>query len=168
MNKTHAALALALSALTLPFALTGCGGGGGGSSTSPTPVAASFTPNYVASITPYHWATLPVRVYFANDLTITPKGGTATRLNTLYQTGFSRWPAATNGVVSYQVVTDPAQAQITVSTTAVPDPAGQAETGVTTVAHTGSGTDRRHRADFRLARHHKHRADAGTSCHGHP
>lgn len=137
MNKTHIALAFALSALTLPFALTGCGGGGGGSST-PAPAAASFTPNYVAAVTPYHWPVLPVRVYFANDLTITPKGGTATRLNTLYQTGFDRWPAATNGVVSYQVVTDPTQAQITVSTVTIPDPAGQAETGLTTVAHTGS------------------------------
>ena len=137
MNKTYAALVLALSVCSLPFALTGCGGGGGGSST-PAPTSATFTPNYVASVTPYHWATLPVRVYFANDLTVTPKGGAATRLNTLFQSGFDRWPAATGGVVSYQVVTDPAQAQITVSTTAVPDPAGQAETGVTTVAHTGS------------------------------
>ena len=138
MNKTYAALALALSACSLPFALTGCGGGGGGSSSTSTPAASSFTPNYVASVTPYHWATLPVRVYFANDLTLTPKGGAATRLNTLFQSGFDRWPAATGGVVSYQVVTDPALAQITVTTVPVPDPAGQAETGVTTVAHTGS------------------------------
>ena len=137
MNKTHAALALALSAFSLP-ALTGCGGGGGGGNSTPAPAAATFTPNYVASITPYHWAALPVRVYFANDLTITPKGGTVTRLNTLYQSGFDRWPAATGGAVSYQVVTDPAQAQITVSTVTIPDPAGQAETGITTVAHTGS------------------------------
>ncbi len=137
MNKTYAALALTLSAFGLPFALTGCGGGGGGSS-APAPAAASFTPNYVASITPYHWPALPVRVYFANDLTITPKGGTATRLNMLFQSGFDRWPAATNGVVSYQVVTDPALAQITVSAVTVPDPQGQAETGITTVAHTGS------------------------------
>lgn len=136
MNKTPAVLILALSALCLP-ALPGCGGGGDGS-TTPAPVAASLTPNYFAAVTPYHWATLPVRVYFANDLTVTPKGGTATRLNTLFQTGFDRWPAATGGAVSYQVVTDPAQAQITVSTVTVPDPSGQSETGVTTVAHTGS------------------------------
>jgi len=127
----------ALSALILSALLAGCGGGGGGSSTSTgssyQPDLSRFTPNYAANITLYHWPALPVRVYFANDVTVTPKGGSPTRVNDLILTGFGRWPAATGGVVGFTQVTDPSQAQITVSTVSIPDPTGLSETGKTSV-----------------------------------
>lgn len=131
----------AVSACGLTGLLAGCGGGGGSSSATSTsssyqPDLTRFTPNYAASVTLYHWPTLPVRVYFANDLTITPSGGSPTRINNLIQTGFQRWPTATGGVVSYTVVTDPSQAQITVSIVTVPDPTGLSETGKTSVSNT--------------------------------
>lgn len=132
----------AASALGLTGLLAGCGGGGGSSASSTStsssyqPDLTHFTPNYAASLTLYHWPMLPVRVYFANDLTITPSGGSPTRVNDLIQTGFNRWPAATGGVVGFTVVTDPSQAQITVSTVTVPDPSGLSETGKTSVTNT--------------------------------
>ena len=128
----------ALSALGLSGLLAGCGGGGS-STTSPggggsyQPDVSRFAPNYAANVTLYHWLVLPVRVYFANDLTVTPQGGSPTRVNDLIRAGFDRWPAATGGVVGYMVVTDPGQAQITVSTVTVPDPSGLSETGKTSV-----------------------------------
>jgi len=128
----------ALSALGLSGLLAGCGGGsssatstGGGGSYQPD--LSRFAPNYAANLTLYHWPALPVRVYFANDVTVTPQGGSPTRVNDLILTGFGRWPAATGGVVGYTVVTDPGQAQITVSTVAIPDPTGLSETGKTSV-----------------------------------
>ncbi len=124
------------AALGLSGLLAGCGGGSS-SSTSPggayQPDLSRFTPNYAANITLYHWPTLPVRVYFANDLTVTPTGGSPTRVNDLILTGFNRWPAATGGVVGFTQVMDPSQAQITVSTVAIPDPTGLSETGKTSV-----------------------------------
>lgn len=129
----------ALSALTVSGLLAGCGGGGGSSSDnsgangSYQPDLSRFTPNYAANITLYHWPALPVRVYFANDVTVTPQGGSPTRVNDLILTGFNRWPAATGGTVGFTQVTDPSQAQITVSTVTIPDPTGLAETGKTTV-----------------------------------
>ena len=125
------------SALGLGGLLAGCGGGGGSSTTSAggayQPDLSRFTPNYGANITLYHWPALPVRVYFANDLTVTPQGGSPTRVNDLILTGFGRWPAATGGVVGFTQVTDPNQAQITVSTVTIPDPTGLSETGKTSV-----------------------------------
>ena len=120
------------------LASAGCGGGGGGSSSGSSnggyqPNLAQFTPNYANEITLDHWPALPVRVYFANDLTVTPIGGSPTRVNDLILTGFNRWPAATGGVVGFNVVTNPAQANVTVTTTTIPDPSGRAETGQTTV-----------------------------------
>ena len=130
-----------LSALGLGGLLAGCGGGGGGSSSDNTsgsgsyqPNLSQFTPNYASNITLYHWPALPVRVYFANDVTVTPRGGSPTRVNDLIRTGFNRWPAATGGVVGFTQVMDPSQAQITVSTVTIPDPTGLSETGKTSVA----------------------------------
>lgn len=128
----------AVSALGLSGLLAGCGGGGGNSSNISTggsyqPDLSRFAPNYAANITLYHWQALPVRVYFANDVTVTPRGGSPTRVNDLILTGFNRWPAATGGVVGFTQVTDPSQAQITVSTVTIPDPTGLSETGKTSV-----------------------------------
>jgi len=128
----------ALSAASLGGLLAGCGGGGGGSSDTSAANAyqtdlTRFAPNYAGSVTLYHWPALPVRVFFANDVSLTPPGGSLTRVNDLILTGFNRWPAATNGVVGFTQVSDPSQAQITVSTVTVPDPSGLAETGKATV-----------------------------------
>lgn len=133
----------ALSALSFGGLLAGCGGGGGSSSGTSTggsyqPDLSRFTPNYAASVTLYHWPALPVRVYFANDVTATPRGGSPTRVNDLILTGFNRWPVATGGAVGFTQVTDPSQAQITVSVVTIPDPVGLAETGKTSVT-SGSG-----------------------------
>lgn len=128
-----------LAAISLGGLLAGCGGGGGSSSSSSSgsssyqPNLSRFTPNYAANITLYHWSALPVRVYFTNDLTVTPQGGSPTRVNDLILAGFNRWPTATGGIVGFIQVTDPAQAQITVSTVAIPDPIGLSETGKTSV-----------------------------------
>lgn len=128
---------LGVSALGLGGLLAGCGGGGGSSDTSTggsyQPDLGRFAPNYAASLTLYHWPALPVRVYFANDVVVTPRGGSPTRVNDLILTGFNRWPAATGGIVGFTQVTDPGQAQITVSTVTIPDPVGLAETGKTSV-----------------------------------
>lgn len=117
--------------------LVGCGGGGGSSNTSTAsayqPDLSRFAPNYAGNVTLYHWPALPVRVYFANDVSLTPPGGTATRVNDLILTGFNRWPAATGGVLGFTQVSDPSQAQITVSTVTVPDASGLAETGKASV-----------------------------------
>jgi len=134
----------ALSAGTLACGAVGagCGGGGGGQSAAASPYQpnlSQFTPTYAAEITLDHWPALPVRVYFANDLTVTPSGGSPTRVNTLIQTGFDRWPAATGGIVGYRIVTDPAQADITVSVTTIPDPVGLSETGQTSVQTAAGG-----------------------------
>jgi len=125
----------AVSALGLGGLLAGCGGGSSDTvaGSSYQPDLSRFTPNYAASVTLYHWPALPVRVYFANDVTATPRGGSPTRVNDLILTGFGRWPAATGGVVGFTQVTDPNQAQITVSTVAIPDPMGLSETGKTSV-----------------------------------
>ena len=135
-------LSLSAGALLCGLADAGCGGGGGGSnSAAPSyqPNLSQFTPNYAAEISLDHWPALPVRVYFANDATVTPTGGAPTRVNPLIQTGFSRWPAATGGVVGYTLVTDPALAQITVTVIPIPDPTGLSETGQTSVRTTTGG-----------------------------
>lgn len=128
----------ALSAASLGGLLAGCGGGGGGGSDTSSasayrPDLTRFAPNYAGNVTLYHWAALPVRVYFANDVSLTPPGGSLTRVNDLILTGFNRWPAATGGVVGFTQVADPSQAQITVSTVTIPDPSGLAETGKASV-----------------------------------
>ena len=123
-------------ALLCGAAAAGCGGGGGSETSSApsySPNLSQFTPNYGSEITLDHWPALPVRVYFANDIAVTPKDGRPTRVNSVIQTGFNRWSAATGGVVGYHLVTDPAQADITVSVTTVPDPVGLSETGKTSV-----------------------------------
>lgn len=132
--------ALSAGAILCGTAVAGCGGGGGQSSATPSyaPNLSQFTPNYASEIALDHWATLPVRVYFSNDVTVTPKDGGPTRVNSLIQTGFNRWPAATGGVVGYTIVTDPAQADITVTVKTIPDPVGLSETGKTSV-RTGAG-----------------------------
>ncbi len=131
--------ALAVSAFACGAA--GCGGGGSQSPTASAyqPNLSQFVPNYAAEISLDHWPALPVRVYFANDVTVTPAGGSPTRVNSLIQTGFSRWLDATGGVIGYALVTDPAQAQITVSVTPIPDPTGLSETGQTAVRTAAGG-----------------------------
>ena len=127
---------------TAAAAVAGCGGGGGGgqSSAAPgyTPNLSQFTPNYASEIALDHWPTLPVKVYFANDVTVTPKDGGPTHVNSLIQTGFDRWASATGGVVGYTIVTDPALADITVTVKGIADPVGLSETGKTSV-RTGAG-----------------------------
>lgn len=132
----------ALAALGLGGLAAGCGGGGGGASSSSAstgsyqPDLSRFTPNYANEITLDHWPALPVRVYFTNDLTVTPQGGSPTRVNDMIFTAFSRWPAATNGVVGYTLAPDAGHADITVTTTMIPDPSGLSETGKTSVGTT--------------------------------
>ena len=132
-----------LSALTMSGLLAGSGEGGGsssgsgGESSSYQPTLSQFTPNYAANITLYHWPALPVRVYFASDVTVTPGGSSMTRVNDLILAGFNRWPNATSSVVDFTQATDPTQAQITVSAVTIPDPTGLSETGRTSVT---SGT----------------------------
>lgn len=126
----------ALSALGLGGLVAGCGGGGSSDTSAAgayQPDLGRFAPNYAGSVTLYHWPALPVRVYFANDVIVTPSGGSATRVNDLILTGFNRWPAATGGVVGFTQVSDPSLAQITVSTVTIPDPSGLAETGKASV-----------------------------------
>ena len=133
-----------LLALTMSGLLAGCGGGGGsssgsgGESSSHQPTLSQFTPNYAANITLYHWPALPVRVYFASDVTVTPGGGSLTRVNDPILTGFNRWPNATSGVVGFTQVTDTTQARIAVSTVTIPDPTGRSKTGRTSVT-SGAG-----------------------------
>jgi hypothetical protein len=68
--------------------------------TRPYPTG-GFTPNY--SHTEFlHWAQFPLKVYFANS-------EYAERM----KTGLDKWVAATGGVISYEVVTDLALADIT-------------------------------------------------------
>lgn len=117
--------------LSLAAALTGCGGGGGGpsapdpsstpgpsSTPQPTPTAppagscdfTTYTPNYAAEINLLlHWPRFPLRVFFARGAEYSP-----TRQQHV-QAGFDEWTAATNGRTSYTVVTDPAQADVTVT-----------------------------------------------------
>ena len=127
----------ALAALGAGGLLAGCGGGEG-SSPSPSgpaqPDLARFTPNYAGSVTRNHWPALPVRVHFTNDITLTPPGGAATRANDLIRAAFDRWPAATGGTVGYTLTDDPALANISVTTTTIPDPHGLSETGTTSVS----------------------------------
>ena len=132
----------ALAAGAFACGAAGCGGGGGSQSPAAStyqPNLSQFTPNYAAEITLDHWPTMPVRVYFANDLTVTPVGGSPTRVNPLIQTGFNRWAAATGGIVGYLIVTNSAQAEITVSVTTIPDPTGLSETGQTSVQTAAGG-----------------------------
>lgn len=131
-------LGVSASLLSGAALLSGCGGGGGGSTADGGyhPDLNRFTPNYANLIGIDHWPTLPVTVYFASDLTITPQGGSPTRVNDVIQSGFQRWPDATGGVIGYRVVSDPSAANIVVTTKSIPDPSGQSETGYTQV-HTG-------------------------------
>lgn len=127
---------LAAGAATLTGAglLAGCGGGGGSSAGGGyLPDLTRFTPNYAGLITRDHWPILPVKVFFANDVTITPQGGVFTHVNDVIIAGFNRWPAATGNVISYAIVSNAADANITVSTAVVPRPAGETETGSTHV-----------------------------------
>ncbi len=133
--------ALTAGALLGAAAIAGCGGGGTQTTSTASgyaPNLSQFTPNYASEIALDHWPTLPVRVYFANDVTVIPKDGVPTQVNSLIRTGFDRWPAATGGVVGYVVVTDPAQADITITIKTIPDPVGLSETGKTSV-RTGVG-----------------------------
>ncbi len=84
----------------------------------PRPVTADgFLPNYVHEIDPqtgkvnqlYHWAIFPVKVAFISN-----SGLTADRENEAVN-GFDQWVKVTNQFISYQLVSDPSEADITVA-----------------------------------------------------
>ena len=130
----------ALAALGAGGLLAGCGGGGGSPSppnSQVLPDLGRFAPNYAGDVTRNRWPVLPVRVHFTNDIVLTPPGGAATRVNDLIRAAFDRWPAATGGIIGYVLTDDPAQANISVTTTTVPDPSGLSETGSTSVTAGG-------------------------------
>lgn len=133
--RQAAAGAMALGGAGL---IAGCGGGGGSSSGGYLPDVTRFVPNYARLITLDHWPRLPVKVYFATDVVITPQGGIPTHVNDVIIAGFNQWSAATGGVISYGIVPTAAEANITVSTVVVPRPSGRTETGSTDVDTDGS------------------------------
>ena len=132
-------MAAGTAALAGAGLLAGCGGGGGSSSSGGGDLSdlTRFTPNYANLITRDHWPTLPVKVFFANDVTITPQGGVLTHVNNVIIAGFNRWPAATGGVINYTIVPTAAEANITVNVALIPRPAGNTETGSTNVEAPG-------------------------------
>lgn len=145
---TKIGLWVGIAALPL-WSLSGCGGGGGvsvpppvnlGTPTPAPPVTPSpsatptlpgtnpgqtvFTPNYVAAIeNALHWSSYPIRVYFVPNSNLN-----ATRRN-IAVTGFNQWVSTTQNRVRYNVVTDAAQADITVTFSAFSGGAGD-ELGV--------------------------------------
>jgi hypothetical protein len=129
-------LSMGAVALASGGLMTGCGGSGGGGNSSSSgfyPDLTRFTPNYANVVTLDYWPSLPLTVYFANDLTVTPQGGALTHVNDVIQSGFDEWGAATGGVIGYRVVTDPSAANIMVTSEVIPRPTGNAETGDTSL-----------------------------------
>lgn len=77
-----------------------------------------------------HWEHFPLHLYFTEDPVVTRER----RERAL--AGFNEWVHATKGIVCYQVVTDPAQADITVTITQQVDEPGAAQTiGQTDVSY---------------------------------
>ncbi len=76
----------------------------------------SYLPNYANGIDPadglpnrlYHWQQFPVTIYIQSSSYTTPM------LLQQIETGFNWWVNSTSGLVSYQIVNNPAQADITV------------------------------------------------------
>ena len=99
-------------------------------------LSAPDTPNYAHSSQMtrlLHWPHFPVRLYFS----ATPYA-TAER-RTLALSGFDEWGRATQGVVCYQIVSDPAQADITVTIASSVDVPKEARAlGQTTLTYTGT------------------------------
>jgi hypothetical protein len=81
-----------------------------------TPGTDGFAPNYSQSES-LHWSSFPLRIYFVPSDQMTPQ-----RVATI-RDGFDRWVLATGGMISYQVVTDAAQANVSVEFATLP--AGQ-------------------------------------------
>lgn len=125
--------------LLASFLLWGCGGGGSGDSVSEEGVrvcsAGTFEPSY-ANLTELHrFRAMPLRVYFNNAVTYADD----TNLNDIAQQGFDEWTEATGGVVNYQVVTNPNDANVRVTTQVLPSaPTDGEELGDTTFTFVGN------------------------------
>ena len=112
---------LALSALLIVLPLAGCGGGSNGPSKSaatPTPAnlsctARTYRPNYINNSDPgfklLHWPVFPLRVFFVADAQ-----NTAAR-RALAARNFDKWAAVTHNGATYQVVSRPSDANVTVN-----------------------------------------------------
>ena len=121
----------ALVSALLVLCLTGCGGGGGSVAgllpstkiTSGTNAVGagcrntSYTPNFANGIDPstglpnrlYHWNHFPLKLF----IVASPQSNAM--LVQQAETGFNWWVTGTAGLVTYQIVNDPAQADITVT-----------------------------------------------------
>jgi predicted Zn-dependent protease len=117
----------------LSISLLGCGSGGGAGTSARTVTFCSadeFTPNCTGAILLDQWTHMPVRVYFTNDATFTDASGQVD-LKTFVLAGMNEWVDAANGLVGYQVVSSPAEADITFTfTTLSAEPSGDAELGL--------------------------------------
>jgi hypothetical protein len=71
------------------------------------PGPSGFAPNYSQSES-LHWDAFPLRVFFVASDAMTPA-----RIGTI-RSGMDRWVQATDGLVSYTVVTEASQANVTV------------------------------------------------------
>ena len=94
----------------------GNGGGGGGGGATPGTCAVTYTPNYFPlwSKANGYWGHTPIKVYFANGLTVpTPTGTTSYAADVL--AGFNKWTTPLNGGVSYTQVTSANGADITIN-----------------------------------------------------
>jgi hypothetical protein len=136
-NRIAPFLTCAITTLSL---LAGCGGGGGGSfSGSPSaPAVGRYVPNYAAETDPatnqpnrlLHWGSFPVKIHFVANSYLT-----AERKN-LATAGFNWWSPSLDGTLRYQLVDDPAAADITIRF----EPKGLATyTGITQYSYAGDG-----------------------------
>ncbi len=119
-----------LVAVLLVVSLTGCGSGGGSvaglvptgkTATGSTAVGAgcrntSYTPNFASGVDPatgqpnrlYHWNHFPLKLFIVSS----PQSNSV--LVQQAEAGFNWWVTGTSGLITYQVVNDPSQADITV------------------------------------------------------
>lgn len=124
---TKATLATLISvAIAFAIGITGCGGGGGsttGGSPLPLTCGTNFrTPNYVTADNPvngqpnrlYYWASFPVRVFFADEVSATFNGVTYNTTD-LFMEAATRWTTASGGGATFTEVGSSAQAQIVVN-----------------------------------------------------
>ncbi len=135
-KRLWAPIGLLLGGIAAPLlSLSGCGGGDNGVTVpppvvlgtptpapptptpdpritptpTPFPPGTTFEPNYLSTIgSPSRWPSFPLKVYFDPASNPTPE-----RRNIL-TTGFNQWVTATANRVRYTVITDPAQADVTV------------------------------------------------------
>lgn len=165
-------LAAGFAALTVIMAVTGCGGGGGGPAPTPTPTprpagsggffpescnATAFAPNYVSEGLLLHWPTFPLRVFFVRDANYSQA-----RQN-LARAGFNQWQEAAQVPALYNVVTDAAQANVTVTFSNFIGGSGD-ELGRTVVTFTPSDNTIR-RAAITIGLTGTNAEDQGTAAH---